>query len=64
MTAVVEYAKNTLGVKTLVGRYAKDNPASGNVLKKLGFLYCRDIPYEANEGKTYYEGIECRLIFD
>lgn len=62
MTAVVEWAKNTLGVKTLIGRYAKENPASGNVLEKLGFVYCRDIPYEANEGKTYYEGIECRLI--
>lgn len=28
------------------------------------FVYCKDIPYEANEGKTHYEGIECRLYFE
>ena len=61
MKAVVEYAKNIPGVKELVGRYAKENPASGNVLKKLGFVYCREIPYEANEGNVYYEGVECKL---
>ena len=63
MKAVVNYAKNVLRVEELVARYAKDNPASGNVLKKLGFVYCKDIPYEANEGKNHYEGIECRLSF-
>jgi len=64
MKAVVEYAQNTLGVKELVGRYAKENPASGRILKKLGFVYCKNIPYMANEGNTYYEGVECRLIFN
>lgn len=63
MDAVVDYARNTLGVKELVGRYAKENPASGNVMKKLGFVYCKDIPYEANEGQVHYEGVECRLTF-
>ena len=62
MQAVISFAKNTLGVKEFVGRYAKENPASGNVMKKLGFVYCRDIPYEANEGKVKYEGVECRLV--
>lgn len=61
MNAVIEFAKNELGIHELVGRYAKENPASGNVMRKLGFTYCRDIPYEANEGQTFYEGIECRL---
>lgn len=28
------------------------------------FVYCKDISYEANEGKTHYEGIECRLYFE
>lgn len=61
MQKIVDYARDVLGVKELIGRYAKDNSASGNVLKKLGFVYCKDIPYEANEGKKHYEGIECRL---
>lgn len=64
MRAVIDFSKNTLGLKELVGRYAKENRASGNVMRKLGFVFRRDIPYEANEGKVHYEGIECRLIFE
>lgn len=62
MQAIISFAKDTLGVKEFVGRYAKENSASGNVMKKLGFVYCKDIPYEANEGKVQYEGVECRLV--
>lgn len=62
MQAVVHFTKKDLGVRELVGRYAKENPASGSVMKKLGFVYCKEIPYEANEGKIHYEGVECRLL--
>ena len=48
MEAIVDFAKNVLKVKELVGRYAKENPASGRVMDKLGFRYFREIPYEAN----------------
>ena len=51
MKQIVVFAQNVLGVKELVGRSAKDNPTSGNVLKKLGFTYFKVIPYEANKGK-------------
>lgn len=63
MGQVVQYAKESLGAKELVGRYARANASSGKVLRKLGFDYVRDIPYEANEGKRLYDGIECRLVF-
>jgi len=63
MRSILNFAQNDLGIKEVIGRYAKENPASGNVLKKLGFVYAKDIPYEANAGRTYYEGIECRLLF-
>lgn len=63
MEAIVDFAKNVLKVKELVGRYAKENPASGRVMDKLGFRYCRELPYEANEGKHRYNGVECRLKF-
>lgn len=61
MREIIRFAKEVLGIKELVGRYAKENSASGKVMKKLGFCYIRDIPYEANEGKNQLEGIECRL---
>lgn len=64
MREIIRYVKDVLKVKELVGRYAKENIASGKVMEKLGFRYCRDISYEANEGKHRYEGIECRLILE
>ena len=35
--AVVEIARHGLGLKRLLGRHMLDNPASGAVLRKLGF---------------------------
>lgn len=64
MKSIIEFAKAKLGIMELVGRYAKENPASGNVMKKLGFRYEKDIPYECNEGTVMREGIQCRLILD
>ncbi len=63
MRAIIDFAQNDLMIRELVGRYAKDNQDSGKVLEKLGFVYCKDIPYEANEGTVHYEGVECRLTF-
>ena len=48
----------------MVGRYAKENPKSGNVMNKLGFKYEKDIPYECNDGTVMREGIQCRLIVE
>lgn len=35
---MVEMARHALGSERLVGRYMVDNPASGRVLRKLGFV--------------------------
>lgn len=64
MKNIIEFAKEELDITELVGRYAKENPASGNVMKKLGFRYEKDIPYECNEGTVMREGIQCRLFLD
>lgn len=64
MRKVVDFAVELLGITEIVGRYAKENPASGNVMKKLGFEYEKDIPYECNDGAVKREGIQCRWIFD
>lgn len=61
MRAVLEFARNTLGLHKLVARYAKENGASGKVLRKLGFRYVCDIPFEANAGAVLYEGEELRV---
>lgn len=42
MQKIVLYAKDALKLEELIGRYAKINSASANVMKKLGFVYCRD----------------------
>lgn len=60
MQEILSFAQKELGIKEIVGRYAKENPASGNVLRKLGFQYEKDIPYGCNRGKVLREGIQCR----
>lgn len=64
MKKIIEFAVEELHVSEIVGRYAKKNPASGNVMKKLGFKYEKDIPYECNDGAVKREGIQCRLIVE
>lgn len=61
MKRVIEFATEELKLLQIVGRYAKENPASGNVMRKLGFKYEKDIPYECNNGAVKREGIQCRL---
>lgn len=60
MRKVMEFATDRLGISVIIGRYAKENPASGNVMDKLGFKYEKDIPYECNDGAVMREGIQCR----
>lgn len=64
MKTVIDFAREQLKISQLVGRYAKENSASGNVMNKLGFQYEKDISYECNDGTVLREGIQCRLILD
>lgn len=61
MAEVIAFAARELGLTEIIGRYAKENPSSGNVLRKLGFQYERDIPYPCNDGTVLRAGIQCRL---
>jgi len=61
MQEIIRYAKEELGIGEIMGRHAKENPASGRVMEKLGFTYIRDIPYECNMGENIYEGKEYML---
>ncbi|MDO5518244.1 MAG: GNAT family N-acetyltransferase [Clostridium sp.] len=61
MKEVISFAKDKLEIKELVGRHANENTASENVLKKLGFKYEKDIPYECNDGTVMLKGKMCIL---
>lgn len=56
MKSVMSYAVSTLKIKECIAVHAVENPASGNVIKKLGFIYEKDVPYECNGGKTITTG--------
>lgn len=64
MDIIICFARETLCIKEIVGRYAKENPASGNVMKKLGFQFEKHIPYACNNGTVHREGVQCRLSAD
>ena len=61
---IISFAKSQLEISQIVGRYAKENPASGKVMSKLGFKYEKDISYVCNNGTIEREGVQCRLIID
>lgn len=61
MKVVITFATEKLELTEIVGRYAKENAASGRVMEKLGFQYEKDISYECNNGKVKREGVQCRF---
>ena len=62
MKQIISFAQEELGITEIVGRYAKENPASGKVMEKLGFQFEKEIPYDCNNGTVLREGIQCRLV--
>lgn len=63
MRRVLSFAFSNLYINEVVGRYAVDNPRSGKVLQKLGFVPEKDILYPCNDGAVIRRGIICRRIF-
>ncbi|HEY0030027.1 MAG TPA: GNAT family N-acetyltransferase [Bacteroidia bacterium] len=51
--AVMDYGQNTLKLKTIVARAAKENIASLNVIKKLGMVYLKDEMCRHDEAEVY-----------
>lgn len=56
MKEVMSYAINVLNIKECIAVHAIENPSSGNVIKKLGFIYEKDVPYECNGGDIITTG--------
>ncbi|WP_105616418.1 GNAT family N-acetyltransferase [Vallitalea okinawensis] len=60
MNEAIKFAKDFLGIKELLGGCAKVNAASEKVMKKLGFTYVKDCPYDCGE-EMQLEGVIYRL---
>jgi len=54
-------AKEELHIEEIIAGHAKENIACENVLRKLGFIYEKDISYECNNGTVMREGKLHRL---
>lgn len=61
MKEIIRFATQELRLREIVGRFAKENPNSGNVMQKLGFKYEKDIDYECNNGTVHCKGMQYRL---
>ena len=59
--AILEFAEKELGIKEFVAWHAKENPASGEVLKKCGFVYEKDGVAIKFDGVTSMESKGYRL---
>ncbi len=60
MKAVLRYAVGVRNIDVVYSTYAVENKRSGNVLKKLGFEFVKEIPYVCNGGKTVTTCIYCK----
>lgn len=56
MARVMQYAEEELKMEECITVCAKENPASGRVLQKLGFQYVKEVPYECNGGEIVTTG--------
>ncbi|MEA4911677.1 MAG: GNAT family N-acetyltransferase [Oscillospiraceae bacterium] len=52
---VMDFFKNDVGIHSFICKHAKENPASGAVMRKAGFHYVKDGSYTSFDGKRSYE---------
>jgi ribosomal-protein-alanine N-acetyltransferase len=53
--AMLGFAIQRLLEARFFGRHAKENPASGRVMKKLGFVYQKDGTYSSFDGARTFD---------
>ena len=56
--AMIRFAAQKLEIRSFFSGHAKDNPASGRVLEKLGFIYQKDSEYSSFDGRRSFESKE------
>lgn len=60
--AILNFAVNELKQREFVASHAVDNPASGAVMKKCGFVYENNEIHTKFDGVTSWEAMKYRLI--
>ncbi len=61
MRTIIDYAFQRLNQKNIYGTYAKDNPASGRVLNKLGFQITGEGKYDSYDNLRSFPAFELIL---
>lgn len=61
MKAVLRYAVGVRNIDVVYTTFAAENQRFGNVLKKLGFEFVKEVPYVCNGGKTLTTGVFCEF---
>lgn len=62
--AMIAFGKDVLHQKTFYCCHAKDNPASGKVMQKIGFQYQNDGVYSSWNGSKQFESREYLLVVE
>lgn len=63
-SAIIDFGKNVLKLQRFYCCHAKDNPASGNVMRKIGFQYQNDDVYYSWDHVRRFESREYILIMN
>ena len=61
---IIDFGRDTLGQKRFFCCHAKDNPASGKVMTKVGFRYQSDGVYYSRDRKRSFESREYLLTLE
>lgn len=55
LKCVMDFLVNNIGIRHFICSHAKDNPASGAVMRHLGFVYIKDGTYQNFDGSRKYD---------
>lgn len=64
MTAIIDFARDDLGVHRICGIHAVDNPASGRVMEKCGLRFDYDTQYSKADGSRTFAAKAYSLVLD
>ena len=60
LKCVIDFLVNEVGIKHFICSHAKDNPASGAVMRHVGFVYRKDGTNQSYDGSREFE---CKIYY-
>lgn len=64
LSRIVKYLSEEAGIKRFIAKHAKENPASGVVMRHVGFYWFKEGTYKSFDGSREYESDIYHLDFD